>query len=106
MYESTLNTAGRNIPETAERAISRSMTELAASIGDLETAARALVSRINPMIPGGSPFDRQEKLAGAQAGTSTPAPVRSDFCNDIEARTYQIRQITARLGEASERIEL
>jgi hypothetical protein len=101
------NAAGQTLPTTSdERAISRSMTVLASSLGDLETAARALLERVSPMIPGGSPFNHEQATKLAGGVTSAPQPVRSDFCAALDSRIYQIREITERLNEAARTVEV
>lgn len=92
----------------ADRAIPRALTELASALGDLETAARAVAGRIQYAIPGGSPFDRLEKEMASKVGNSpsAPQPVRSHICDELHTRIYQLRQVTARLNEMAQGVEL
>lgn len=95
----------------AERPIARGMSELAAAQGDLDTAARGLVARIARLIPGGSPFDSVDRMKTMQntapnPTAGTPVAVASDFCGEINARIWGLREITARLNEAAKSIEL
>lgn len=92
----------------AQRPVASSMTELASAIGDLETAARALAGRVSPMLPAGSPFERNEKEAAATLGqgTSVPRPVRSHFTDELQSRIWSLNAITASINEMVKSIEL
>lgn len=90
---------------TEDRAIARAMTQLASSISEVETAARDILSRVGPLIPGGSPFERDRAVMPPTAG-NVPQPVRSSFCEAIDSRIYQLTQIAERLNEAARSVEL
>lgn len=91
----------------AQRAISSSMTELASTCGDLESEVRRLASRIRVALPGGSPFDMQDKQSAvAPSNPNTPAPVRSQLTDQLQSRIYQLRQLAQTVSGIVERIEL
>ena len=96
----------RNSPETTEeRAIAKSMTELASCIGDLDTAVRALAGRISPMLPGGSPFNVAVKDVPAEM----PPPVRAvqlRHNDELQSCIYSLREITGTLGGIVSSIEI
>lgn len=93
----------------ADRAIPQAMTQLAETVGALETAARALAGRISRLIPGGSPFERSEKLASMQQTAQpggAPVAVRSHHCDELHTRIYELCEITARIKEMVKGVEV
>lgn len=100
--------AGQLGPQTNEEArpFTRSMTELAATIGDLETAARDLARRIAPILPSGSPFERAEKERVEGANVPVPRAVRSQLGDELQARIYALRALTGSLNSMAKDCEL
>lgn len=102
------NALGRDFSQQTNeeaRAVTRTMTDLASGIGDLETALRALAGRISPLLPAGSPFERAQKVNEVNA-TVVPVPVRSAHCDELHNRVYQLRSITAAVNEMVKSVEI
>jgi hypothetical protein len=97
---------GQATKEVEERAIPRAMTDLACSIGELETVARSLLDQISRLIPGGSPFNRPDPTVAAGGNASQIQPTHSHHHDEIQSRVYQLREITARLSEAARGVEV
>ena len=94
-----------NAPQTeSPRPVQNDMAELASTIGDLESAVRALCGRISSLVPSGDPYSRVEKAG--QGVQSVPRPVRSHFGDELQNRIHELRGITASINEVVKGIEL
>lgn len=92
-------------PIDEDRAIPRAMAGLASAIGDLESATRALAGRVSRLIPGGSPFDSVGKERQGRTTTVATA-IRSHHCDELENRACELSEITARINEMVQNIEV
>lgn len=107
MNPGSIQQTGRAVEKEEQRAITASMSELAATCGDLESELRRLARRISDAIPGGSPFEMIDKGNPSGPGTRTEvAPCRSHMTDELQARIYQLRQLATTVGSIVERIEL
>lgn len=87
------------------RPMSASMTQLAESVGDLDTSVRQLAARVSPLIPGGNPFDQPQKEPPG-VGTASVTPMRSGMVSELQARVYQLRQIMNTIQGMARNIEV